>query len=57
MGKKINQIDIKSNKIIKTFNTVKDAFNSFGKSYGSGIIRCCQGKQKTAYGFIWKYVE
>ena len=32
MGKEINQIDIKTNKVIKTFKTVNDVFRELGKT-------------------------
>ena len=57
MGKKLNQIDIKTNKVIKTFNTVNDAFRELNKNYGSCIRLVCEGKNKTAFGYKWKFVE
>lgn len=45
------------NKFIKIYNTRIDAARSVGKSDGSCINKCCQGKQKTAYGYIWKNLE
>lgn len=41
-------------KIIKKYNSLGEASgeNNFDIS---AIIRCCKGKQKTSYGYIWKY--
>jgi group I intron endonuclease len=40
---------------IKEWKSITDAYLFFGKSINSSGITCClKGKQKTAYGFIWK---
>lgn len=39
---------------IKEWDGVIDATRSVGK-HSTNIMRCCQGKFKQAYGFIWKY--
>ncbi len=54
-GIKINQIDIKTNKTIKTFDSVKEASDSLGKCYNSTLSMCCKGTRKTAYGYKWAY--
>lgn len=41
-------------KPIKDWNSAKDASISMGCS-PSAITACCKGKQKTAYGYKWKY--
>ncbi len=41
---------------IKTFNSIKEASIDIGLTR-HGIIRVCKGKNKTAGGFIWKYVN
>ena len=40
---------------IQTFSSCREAARSIGASYHVGINSCCLGKQKTAYGFKWKY--
>ncbi len=55
VGKKVNQIDKKTNQIIKTFDTITDAYKSFGKPCNSHISRCCNGLEESCLGFIWKY--
>ena len=55
-GKKINQIDIKINKIIKTFNSINDAYLELNKNYGSNIRLVCNGQRNQAFGFKWSFV-
>ena len=42
-----------------TYASIMDAARSIGncKNARVGIKRCCQGKQKTAYSYIWKLKE
>ena len=41
---------------IDTYNSVKDALASVGKTSNSGgIINNLKGRAKSAYGYIWKY--
>lgn len=41
---------------IKTFMSFMDAERELGKKYAnSAIHKCCNGKQKQAYGYIWEY--
>lgn len=55
--KKVNQIDIETNEIIGTFNSINDA--SFhlknNKHAAPSIAHCCKGKKSCAYGFRWQY--
>jgi hypothetical protein len=50
----ILQEDLEGN-FIKEWNSQKEAQISFNKLKGDGIGAVCRGKQKTAYGFIWKF--
>lgn len=56
-GKKIAQCDKEGN-VLKIFDSIVEAANAFGKSRVN-IDNALHNKkgQKTAYGFIWKYVE
>lgn len=54
---KVNQIDLKTGKILKTFDSNKAATDYVGGLSKSGIGACCKGKFKTAYGYGWSYVE
>lgn len=40
---------------IEEFNSIKEA--SVTKSRQSNIISCCRGRNKTAYGYKWMYLE
>lgn len=54
---KIAQYDLEMN-FIRYWDSIKDAYEFLGLSKNSsGITSCCKGKQKTAYGFIWRYVD
>lgn len=55
-GKKVSQIDIKSNKVIKVHNSIKDAEKYIDVGSHGNIQRCCNGKLKKAYGFKWSFV-
>jgi hypothetical protein len=52
-SRQIEQYDLNGN-FICIFNSVKEAGKSINKNPQS-IADCCRGRQKTAYGFIWKY--
>ena len=54
-GKKVNQIDIKTNNIIKTFSSINSARVELNKKHVDGIGLVCAGKQKTAYGYKWEF--
>lgn len=44
--------------LIGCYDSYYDAARSVGKPNGSGnICKCCSGKKKSIYGFIWKYKE
>ncbi len=54
-GKKINQINIKTNEIIKTFDCIQDAYRELGKIYNPNIRWACTGKRNMAHGYKWSY--
>ena len=54
--KPVIQYDL-NNHIIKEFSSVSSAARSLNKESRTLISKCCQGKIKTAYGYIWKYKE
>ncbi len=41
-------------KIINTFASTQQA-ELFTKVWSSSIVKCCNGRCKTAGGFIWEY--
>lgn len=55
---KVKQYD-KNNNFLKTFNSLTEATEELGmdKRCVANISACCRGKQKTAYGYIWKYAD
>ena len=53
--KKVCSMD-SNGKIIKIFESISEA-GRFMKANPSGISGCCQGKNKTCKGLIWKYLE
>ena len=51
-NKKVAQIDPNIDKIIKIYNSVKEAKEKIKGSVG----KVCSGKRKLAGGFKWKYI-
>lgn len=45
------------NNMIKDFNSILDAVAYFNKTSRVNIDNALQGKQKTAYGYVWKYLD
>ena len=52
---KIVQYDLQGN-FIKEWDSITEAETHLG-IFDSGIVRCCQGKQKQCGGYVWKYKE
>lgn len=50
--RKVGQYDLEGN-LIKTYNSVNEA----KRENGSSIVRVLRGQQKTAKGYIYKYIE
>ncbi|MDD4930591.1 MAG: HNH endonuclease [Candidatus Colwellbacteria bacterium] len=57
VGRKVNQIDIVSREVINTFDTITDAYKSFGKPCNSHISRCCKGTGSYTLGYDWEYAD
>ena len=56
-NKPILQLDIQNN-LIQEFKSIKEALEYLNKSINNSCITAClKGRQKTAFGFIWKYKE
>ena len=53
-SRKVEQYDLEGN-LINIFNSSKEADIKMGGK-GNNVADCCRGRQKSAYGFIWKYV-
>ena len=54
MYKPVNQYNLEGN-FIKEWDSAKEASIAMGKPGSDDIGAVCRGKQKTAYGFIWKF--
>ena len=55
-SKPILQINRYTNEVIAEFPSIIQVERDFGYDKGA-ISKCCNGKRKSAYGFIWKYKE
>lgn len=55
-GKKVVQLDKKTNKILQKYNSISEAERKTNIHFQS-ISKNCQGKLKSAGGYIWKYLE
>lgn len=55
--KPVYQIDIYSKKIISVYDSAQKACDELGFKRKEGITNCANRRCKTAYGFIWRYVE
>ena len=53
--KKVAQIDLSTNKIIKIWDGISLACRELG-IYGSNIAKVCSGERNHAGGFGWKYI-
>lgn len=53
--KSILQFDNQNN-LIQEFNSIREAANLL-KVSEINIAHCCRGKQKTSFGYVWKYKE
>jgi hypothetical protein len=58
-GRKIAKINKDTNEIIKTYNTIREAYEELNKPWNSLISKVCKGEKgrKTIYGFKWKYID
>ncbi|QPW62159.1 NUMOD1 domain-containing DNA-binding protein [Clostridium botulinum] len=55
--KKVVQYNL-NGQFIKSYKTLREASLSLGKKKNDGAISmCCHHKIKTAYGFVWKFVD
>lgn len=54
--KRVACIDVKTNDIINTYKSLKNAQEQTGIPTGN-ICACCKGRLRTAGGYKWKYLE
>lgn len=53
--KKVNKIDLKTKKVIETYNSINQASKSVGKNSYSTIYACLNKQVNSAYGYGWEY--
>ena len=58
LGKRVNQIDLLTGRVVKTFDTTVAAEKAVtGKeTHGSNVSRVCRGQRKQYKGYGWEYV-
>ena len=54
--KQVAQIDLNTGKIINIYDGAREAGRQTGFDY-TGIIKTCNGKQKTCRGYLWRYIN
>lgn len=54
---KVNMIDKKTKRVIKTFGSLIDASKYLNINKSCHICSCCKGRLKSAYGYIWEYYD
>lgn len=58
VDKPVHMIDIDTQKIIKTFQSVSEAGRFVGRPGSTNkIANVCEGQRNTAYGYIWEFVN
>ncbi len=55
--RKVVQLDLKTDKIIKEYDSIADADRVLNNGVRSGIGDVCVGRAKTALGYKWKYAD
>lgn len=55
--KKVSQIDINTNKIIKIYSSLKEAAAGVDLKSSAAICECCKGKRESVRGFNWEYSQ
>ena len=54
--KKVEQYDLDGN-FLNVYSSCREAARLLNLPYHVAISACCLGRQKTAYGYIWKYKQ
>lgn len=58
-GRKVAMIDKKTDEVIRTFQSISEAYKYLGKERTSLISKVCKGVEKgrvSAHGYKWKYI-
>ena len=56
-SKRVSQIDVQTGNVIAIFGSLADAARTMGANGDSNIFDACNGRKKTAYGYVWRYVD
>ena len=54
--KTVEQLDPNTEEVVNTYCSGTEAARALG-GYACYISKCCNGKQKTAYGYKWKFKD
>lgn len=54
--KRVGQYDLKTDKLINSFSSIKEA-GSKTNTNNTSIVKVCKGDRKSAGGFRWKYID
>lgn len=55
-SKAVAMLDKNTNKVLKTFPSIRDAERYFNIDYRTHISQVCDGKRKTCRGYKWKWL-
>lgn len=55
--KKVAKYDPRTMKVIKIYDSIKEAAFDNNLKSSTSIVACCNGRAKKASGYVWKYVE
>lgn len=55
-NQKVQMVSPTSKRVLKTFDSIKDAYRYLGKAPNANIHFALKGVYKTAYGYCWKKV-
>lgn len=56
-AKSVIQIDAKTDKELRKFDSITRAYKYLGKESNQGISLVCQGRQNTCHGYKWRYAS
>ena len=56
-SRKVHMIDIDTNEVLKTFESISDAVKYMNFNTSSNIISVCKGKRPHAGGYLWRYAD
>lgn len=54
--RKVGQYDAITNKLIETYDSIKEATEAVNGKSPSNIANVCHNRQSIAYGFVWRFI-